>query len=405
MKIVYKRSLTFIGFLIILISLIGIGYLFYDRVILNETQVVVNDELSINYLDGLTIITDGEYHFSVTNNGLNDVNYMIRLTNISGFNPTLTYKLTSDNVNIDSTEHHLNNDNNVLADQILISSLETQDFTLTVSNNTSTTFEIEVVRINDVEEYFYMTILKNNSLVFATTAVGEEISTTDEGLIESTDDDGPTYYFRGAATNNYVSFANQIWRIIRINGDGTVRLILNDAASTLANYHSSKEDYENFENTSIYTSLNSFYETELSDYDHYITNTKFCSESGKTNQTFNAYTRIVTNKIPTFNCLGDRFTSKIGLITVDEVVFAGGLYDTNNTSYYLYNENIDNIWWTSSLSKEDETSFYPFIIGLDGEISDDTSGSLYRSIRPVISLNRHTVVSGDGTFDNPYTVN
>ena len=36
---------------------------------------------------------------------------------------------------------------------------------------------------------------------------------------------GYSYYWRGAVTNNYVKFANKCWRIIRINGDGSMRLI------------------------------------------------------------------------------------------------------------------------------------------------------------------------------------
>ena len=39
------------------------------------------------------------------------------------------------------------------------------------------------------------------------------------------DDYGTSYYFRGAVTNNYVKFANKFWRIIRINGDGSIRMI------------------------------------------------------------------------------------------------------------------------------------------------------------------------------------
>ena len=37
---------------------------------------------------------------------------------------------------------------------------------------------------------------------------------------------GTSYYFRGEAKNNYVQFANKIWRIVRINGDGSIRLVL-----------------------------------------------------------------------------------------------------------------------------------------------------------------------------------
>ena len=50
-------------------------------------------------------------------------------------------------------------------------------------------------------------------------------STTDEGLFMTEDDDGASYYYRGAVKNNYVSFAGYTWRIIRRNGDGSVRLI------------------------------------------------------------------------------------------------------------------------------------------------------------------------------------
>ena len=50
-------------------------------------------------------------------------------------------------------------------------------------------------------------------------------ATTDEGIYSAQDDYGTSYYFRGAVTNNYVRFAGYYWRIIRINGDGTIRLI------------------------------------------------------------------------------------------------------------------------------------------------------------------------------------
>ena len=50
-------------------------------------------------------------------------------------------------------------------------------------------------------------------------------ATTDEGLFTADDDDGASYYYRGAVRNNYVSFAGFMWRIIRRNGDGSIRLI------------------------------------------------------------------------------------------------------------------------------------------------------------------------------------
>ena len=404
MRIVYKRSLTFIGLLIVLIACIGVGYLFYDRVISPSTDVAVIDELSVNFLDGASIISNGEYRFSVTNNGSNDVNYRIVIHDISGFDSQVTYALFSSDTSVGSGEKTLEEIDNIVQDNLLIQSGYTQNFTLTVTNNTSTTFKLEVEKIDDVEEYFYMTLLNQNEVVNAATSVGSEVATTSEGLIASSDDDGATYYFRGAVTNNYVTFAGLTWRIVRINGDGSVRLILDDITDTLANYNSDMEDYEDTSHTDLFTSLESFYDSNLSNYDSYIANTRFCSEVGKTDTTYNAYTRIVTNEIPTFNCLGERFTSKIGLLTVDEVVFAGGLYGEENSEYYLYNEEIDNLWWILSLSKEDDDTFYPFLVNEKGEIVDNVSGSLYRGFRPVISLNRNVLVSGSGTIDDPYMV-
>ncbi len=50
-------------------------------------------------------------------------------------------------------------------------------------------------------------------------------ATTDEGVFALEDDYGTSYYYRGAVTNNYVKFAGFYWRIVRINGDGSLRII------------------------------------------------------------------------------------------------------------------------------------------------------------------------------------
>ncbi len=52
-----------------------------------------------------------------------------------------------------------------------------------------------------------------------------ETSISSSGLYATQDDDGTSYYYRGAVKNNYVSFAGYIWRIIRQNGDGSIRMI------------------------------------------------------------------------------------------------------------------------------------------------------------------------------------
>lgn len=60
----------------------------------------------------------------------------------------------------------------------------------------------------------------NNGNTLAT-GVGDNTN----GIYKSEDDLGNSYYFRGNVTNNYVYFAKNWWQIIRINGDGTIRMI------------------------------------------------------------------------------------------------------------------------------------------------------------------------------------
>ncbi len=71
---------------------------------------------------------------------------------------------------------------------------------------------------------FRQLILKN-SVLHEGNPDFSKVATTDEGLWAMEDDYGLSYYFRGAVENNYVKFAGFWWRIIRINGDGSIRII------------------------------------------------------------------------------------------------------------------------------------------------------------------------------------
>ena len=78
------------------------------------------------------------------------------------------------------------------------------------------------------------------------------VATTEEGLYSAEDDYGTSWYYRGAQPNNYVSFAGFIWRVVRINGDGSIRLILdgtldkvqfnNKAVGTTAMFNTTPND-------------------------------------------------------------------------------------------------------------------------------------------------------------------
>ncbi|MDE5539987.1 MAG: hypothetical protein K2J20_05830, partial [Bacilli bacterium] len=328
---------------------------------------------------------------------------------LRNYSKDIKYNITSPDAEVNMTNISLSSDSDILAENILIPSGSTQNFTFAIANNNKTTFNLQVKKSNNPKEYFYTTILKNNPPVEAKTKAGSELATLNEGLIEEIDENGLIYYFRGNITNNYVKFADNLWRIVKINSDGTVKIVLNSILPDLTAYNTDTTTYENIANTDIYNALKSYYELNLKNYDTSIANYRFCSETSHkeetSNKTYNAYSRLITNKIPTFSCLGDKYSSKIGLLTADEVMFAGANSDSNNASYYLYNKDIADDWWTSSLASSKSGDFNVFLVNKEGKVLASTSGTTYKGLRPVINLVRKSTVTGEGTTENPYILN
>ncbi len=76
-------------------------------------------------------------------------------------------------------------------------------------------------------------ILAAHKISQPTTTPGTAVSASNEAVLASAEDDyGTSYYFRGAITDNYVELAGFTWRVVRINGDGSIRLILNENYQT-----------------------------------------------------------------------------------------------------------------------------------------------------------------------------
>ena len=76
--------------------------------------------------------------------------------------------------------------------------------------------------------------LISGSATFQSPTSFTAVETAEKGLYQAEDDYGTTYYFRGKVLDNYVSFAGKTWRIVRINGDGSIRLVLDSSAGTSA---------------------------------------------------------------------------------------------------------------------------------------------------------------------------
>ena len=203
---------------------------------------------------------------------------------------------------------------------------------------------------------------------FSTTLTTDTTGT----IYQAEDDDGTTYYFAGNPSDNWVRWAGYYWRIIRINGDGTIRLIYNGRSTTITGtqlsdtsaFNSTYKDnmYVGFKyttndvhgtgtNSTILGVLNTWYQNNLASYaDDIDMNAGFCNDrqpstsssssngsggTGTTKTYYAAYIRLYKNKTPTFECQNssDLFTISssnkgnksltypIGLITADEIAY------------------------------------------------------------------------------------
>ena len=267
-------------------------------------------------------------------------------------------------------------------------------------------------------------------------------------LCSAPDDYGTSYYYRGNVTNNYVKFGDYYWRIIRINGDGSIRIIY-DGTSAHANGESSEDRqvgtsaynfyYDNnayvgymygtlgastYEDThantnasTIKTYLDNWYKTNIEDkgLSSYISDTLFCNDrsifSGTGIGTDTTYYRWYSSRDVYLTCSNqnDRFTVDdevtgngdlsypIGLVTTDESYVAGAnIHD--NTNYYLYT---GNSYFTMTPNSYSGTA-YMMLIDSQGDSGGIGIIGQSRGVKPVVNIKGGALSSGDGTASNPY---
>ncbi len=268
-----------------------------------------------------------------------------------------------------------------------------------------------------VNSIFYINfsrqILNDNNIVLtAPTLTTTSAEANESGLYSiavtngySNQSDGTTYYFRGNVINNYVSFAGLTWRIVRINEDNTIRLILNnpiDTTNYVFNGGCSRLDAMYYSNSLIKPTLDTWYDNAIGSNNTYaskIANGQYFCESMMGNRTN-----------PDFSCVSDQNnhglldnTYKVGLITYDELMFAGGYLDKNNTSYYLYG---NYTWWSMSPYVYDYYAYTWHVLENGNVHHQNYSGYTCAGnrLRPVINLKSTVTVTGTGTSADPYVV-
>ena len=256
---------------------------------------------------------------------------------------------------------------------------------------------------------------------------------------------GTTYYYTGNP-NNWVSFAGFYWRIIRINGDGTIRMIYQGTSANATGtgtqigtsaFNSSFSDHmyvgymyqsgqvHGLQNSStIKGVLDNWYQNNLLKSGEYIDgDAGFCGDRtlysgtgiGNMNMSFyTAYERLNNNN-PSLQCnsqdlyttIESEFGNKtlkypVGLINADELTLAGMIYNTANTGSYLYTRQM---YWTMTPSYYDLYA-YVFYVTSNGELEYGARNSVAETygVRPVINIRADVQLTGLGTTSDPFKV-
>ena len=316
-------------------------------------------------------------------------------------------------------------------------------------------------------------------------------NTNDGQFTEDINGDGigeDVYYYSGDTSTNWVKFGldkndNPLyWRIIRINEDGSVRLLYigTDTTTTEAYIGSSAFNSDNTdplyggymygsigslesnrtnENSStIKTIIDEWYRDNLyaKGFEKYISKDAiYCNDrsvNGNYDENYLSstiyygnYDRIQTNIRPSYKCGGnsngilfdtysnaDKFSANtsgggngllkcswdnsvdcpLALMSIDEVSYAGGEAGVNNPYVWYYTNSSDSsavkdkYWWTMSPNRWESNALYAYYIsGRNGQIFVNAKVNFGYVVRPVISLNLCSKVSGgNGKYGSPYEI-
>ena len=444
----------------------------------NDTSIIANGVVSPGWNTTKT--------FTITNNSKEEYKYNISIKDLINTFVTkgyLQYKITSTNNGYNMTEFKDIPKSSAPKDTILAYSVSipvgvTQSYTIEFkyANDESVDQSEDMGKVlkgtlfitEGTEPTLLSQLLADKSTVLTRTDFSSVLTTNNTKTLYTSTENGTTvYYFAGNATDNWVKFgknaSNQdlYWRIIRTNSDGSVRLLYHgtSTAATDAVINTSTKfnekyndpmyvgymygtsnatsiDRTNTNNSTIKGIIDTWYENNLkTNYTKYLSTTAvYCNDrsnpaggynTGSTAFYYGAYTRLYTNKAPTYDCTdtNDKFTVDtstgngklkypIALMTADEVSFAGGLWATNASTWYYYNSakgssTGSTYWWLLSPRLWFGSYAHVFlVIGSSGPGRLDNNGVNNTSgVRPAVSLKSCVKTSGgDGSASAPYTI-
>lgn len=274
------------------------------------------------------------------------------------------------------------------------------------------------------EHYIYNKLVDELLYEYGNTStILDKEVTNDPGMYSSIDNDGDTYYYKGI--DKYIKFANNYFKILRINGDKSVRLLYL-GKDINNNDHIGEISYNNLDNDNTYVGykygdvlqdsydlthtnkydsdikklLDSWYLDNLNGYSNYISDSIFCNNR---NTNLNGYNNLETSYISNTRFNNNKYnllcnnndiytvnntllTYPIGLITYDEVKMM------NLTNDYL-------LWTMTPSSFKDNAKVFGYSNTINEiKVSDKAF------VKPVISIKEDILVKGNGTKEKPYEV-
>lgn len=405
-NIIKHQAIVFtISIIFICLFLLGTSYALFIKINENKTnQVIKTGDLSVKYESGNEIIIDKDekgkslivpmidedglktdkYNFSITNNGTITASYRISIFNGEG-NNLVNWKYIRYSIDgkkpdfLSNVSDNLLFANNIKPGQTINFSLQFWiwlEYDESTGKYTGAPNEIEGQSIFlslDVSGNVYKCI--ENKL----SDVTKEIASKMEKYCNN---DYLTYYYLEPAENNYVFFANNLWRIIRINEDGSIRIISNTIISQTAySFDTNINNAYALENTELYYKLDEYYNNNLSEYKDYLVKSNYCIDG------INSYNDYNNNN-KNLSCISYN-ESYVGLLSIKEFALLNKNSYMINESYWIYNVN-NNLEFS--------------IINEDGnyDIYDSKNSN---GLRPVISIKDGLIKDGNGSINNPYIIN
>jgi hypothetical protein len=264
---------------------------------------------------------------------------------------------------------------------------------VTIMNNGGSALYLPELKCSEYATTHINTRLIDDSLVVD----GDEY---ESGLYE----DNGEYIFKGKSVNNYVSLGGQIWRVLKIDADGNLRLISNTHENKKVRwdykYNSeAKKNYgiNDYENSELLETLNASY-------------AKFKEQNKK---------HLIAHDV----CVGKRSSSDYSLDisidcaeklekqyigTINSVDYAMASLDENCTSinsgscrnYNYLSSNFAVSWSTTALS---DNSYEAILIG-NGYVNNIRTDKKYNYYWVIYLSGQESYKSGTGTLADPYVI-